>query len=774
MYSYTWDAETGGLLLNTAPLTFSKEPRPVYYRELDILGFDKHWTYAKDDTWPYMWAEASTYIYRGRVVARTKGGSLYTAPEFQILEDPEPDGQPLRFVDVPAMVEKNRNIMKGLVDDTIKKVYSVYEQFRDKIDIFYVALSGGKDSAVEFDIIQRALPHGAFSVLFGDTQMEFPDTYEAVLRTEQFCKNAGIQFIRAKSDKTPECTWELFGPPATVNRWCCSVHKTSPQIIALRSVLDKTDFTGMAFVGVRADESLARSEYDYISLGEKHKGQYSCNPILEWNSAEVFLYIYTENLYLNEAYKKGNRRAGCLVCPRAAERNDFMARTWYGKEYDHFISLIEKQYEMTFPNTEQMHDFIANGGWKARKNGRDIKASRFLGYSETIAKEKTVLTIRNPKTDWKTWIKTIGVLLTDESPFLIQFRGNVYQFELSVSDNEYSVVFDSNLTRENPLFSKLLKNVFKKSASCILCRECEADCPHGCLSMKGEKLVISDACRHCSKCHKVEKGCLVYKSLEMPKGGSKMEVKSLNSYSHHAPKMNWIEQFFELKNEFDQHHSLGTQMYSFFKRFLRDAMLLDESGFTKTAEIIENLGLENECSWAILLTNLAYTAQIGWYVHRIEFYVDYKKDYVQALLVQDGAKESWAGDVWSSIGRFLELPFSQVGMGMPIKEKNRFTALHRTAWSDPDLRVILYALYKYAEACDGFYQFTLSRLMNFDIESEGVSPAQIFGLDRDAMEKLLTGLSVQYPDFINATFTLDLDNINLRDDKTSADVLELF
>ena len=74
----------------------------------------------------------------------------------------------------------------------------------------------------------------------------------------------------------------------------------------------------------------------------------------------------------------------------------------------------------------------------------------------------------------------------------------------------------------------------------------------------------------------------------------------------------------------------------------------------------------------------------------------------------------------------------------------------------------------------GFYQFTLSRLMNFDIESEGVSPAQIFGLDRDAMEKLLTGLSVQYPDFINATFTLDLDNINLRDDKTSADVLELF
>lgn len=83
------------------------------------------------------------------------------------------------------------------------------------------------------------------------------------------------------------------------------MHKTSPQILALRNNLGKTDFTGMAFVGVRASESASRSEYDYISLGEKHKGQYSCNPILEWNAAELYLYVYSENLHLNEAYKKG-------------------------------------------------------------------------------------------------------------------------------------------------------------------------------------------------------------------------------------------------------------------------------------------------------------------------------------------------------------------------------------------------------------------------------------------------------------------------------------
>ena len=104
MYSYDWDPSTGGYILNSTPLNFSKEPRPVYYKELDMLGFDRYWDYEKDDTYPYMWAEANTYWYRGRKVAQTKGGSLCSPPEITILEDAEPRGGKLRFVDVPAMV----------------------------------------------------------------------------------------------------------------------------------------------------------------------------------------------------------------------------------------------------------------------------------------------------------------------------------------------------------------------------------------------------------------------------------------------------------------------------------------------------------------------------------------------------------------------------------------------------------------------------------------------------------------------------------------------
>ena len=112
MYQYIWDTETGGLLLTTEISRFSKEPRPVYYKELDILGFERYWNYPKDDSAPLMWAEANNYIYKGRPVARTKGGSVYTQPELIVLESPEPNNGMLDFVDVKGMVQKNQVLLE--------------------------------------------------------------------------------------------------------------------------------------------------------------------------------------------------------------------------------------------------------------------------------------------------------------------------------------------------------------------------------------------------------------------------------------------------------------------------------------------------------------------------------------------------------------------------------------------------------------------------------------------------------------------------------------
>ena len=772
MYSYEWDAQTGGLLLNSSPLSFSKEPRPVYYKELDILGFDKYWNYAKNDTYPYMWAEANNYFYRGRLVAKTKGGSLYTPPELILVDDPEPNGEPLKFVDIPAMVEKNHDLLEKLVGETIKKVYGAYIDHKSKVDVFYVAFSGGKDSIVTLDIVQKALPHNEFKVLFGDTGMEFPDTYEMVDKIEALCNDSGIHFIRAKSELDPHCTWTQFGPPSKVTRWCCSVHKTSPQILTLREVLGKSDFTGMAFVGVRANESASRSEYEYVSLGEKHKGQYSCNPILEWNTAELYIYIYSENLLINEAYKKGNNRAGCLVCPNVSEKNAYFRRQCYKQEFDEYMNIISDLYKDSIPSKSRMDEFLANTGWKARMNGRDISID--MQCTETTVKENNIIKVRNPKTDWKEWIKTIGVLLNDFSPYKVLYKNMEYSFVLTYVENGYDVYIDKQLSKTAPIFVKLLKNIFHKAACCIGCHECEADCHNGCISMKNGELKISDKCVHCAQCHKVDKGCLIYKSLELPRGGTKMETKSLNCYSTHAPKMEWIIEYFAQKNDFILNNSLGSQMFSFFKRFLRDAELIDGDIFSDTAEIVEKIGLDNLTSWGLLLTNLSYSPQINWYIKNINMYELSNKDYITSMLIDSGTNERAATDIFRAFSRFVELPFSEVGMGYAEKEKSRVTSITRTPWQNPDPIVVLYSLYKFAEACGDYYQFTLTRLLDHDIDSDGVSPTQIFGLDRETMIKILNGLSINHPEFINASFNLDLDNITLNSDKSSADVLALF
>ena len=216
-------------------------------------------------------------------------------------------------------------------------------------------------------------------------------------------------------------------------------------------------------------------------------------------------------------------------------------------------------------------------------------------------------------------------------------------------------------------------------------------------------------------------------------------------------------------------------MFNFFKRFLKDAGLQDDNGFTRFAQIVDDIGLDADLAWALILSNLAYNPQIGWYIKNVPFNETMSKEYICSLLVDSGADEKWVNDVWSSFGRLVDLQFSKVGMGDAVKEKSKLIAVYRTGWSSPDERVILYSLYKFAEACGNYKQFTLSRLLDHSIESDGVSPTQIFGLDRDTMEKILNGLTFNYPDLIEARFTLGLDSITLKSELSSAEILnELF
>ena len=318
MYNYKWDIKTGGYILSAKVTGVTKEVRPVFAEELRFLGFDKNygWSIPVCEG-PLMWAEGRRYIYNGKYVGEAQGGGLYSMP---ILKNVVKNIN-IVPMDIKGMAAKNENLLNGLVQKTLKDIYSVFENYREKVDMFYVAFSGGKDSVVMLDLVQRALPHDAFDVVFGDTTMELSDTYENVKASQMTWPDLNWHTARTDFDATE--SWRFAGPPARTIRWCCGVHKSAPSVMKIKEILAKKNsckvqdikrFKVLAFLGVRAEESDARSNYDMISDGKKHAVQINCNPILEWGACELFVYLFGRSLPLNNAYRNGLHRVGCILC----------------------------------------------------------------------------------------------------------------------------------------------------------------------------------------------------------------------------------------------------------------------------------------------------------------------------------------------------------------------------------------------------------------------------------------------------------------------------
>jgi phosphoadenosine phosphosulfate reductase len=759
MYSYTYDKKTGGLLLNSSPTGFSKEPRPVYSTELDVLGLDKYWKYDKQTDRPYMWAEANSYYYRGTLVAKLKGGKIYTAPEIIIpkgedglLVMPEPKGISLRPVDIEAMVEANREMLEIIEQTTVKKILAIYTKYKDKLDCFHVAFSGGKDSCVLLDLVKKALPNGSFVVVFGDTGMEFPDTYDVVKKTKTQCLEDKIPFYIAKSHLNPKESWELFGPPSRVLRWCCSVHKSTPQTLKLREITGKDDYTGLAFVGVRAQESATRAEYEYENYGKKVKGQYDFYPILEWTSAEVFLYAFTNGVIINETYKKGNSRAGCLICPMSGGLSEYMRRVLYPEAAAQYFGLIRNTSDKFFTDT-RFYDFMSRSAWKSRADGRFVEGAT-KKYHEETKDGKTLITITSPSSDWREWIKTL------DWDIAVSIQQTSDGYVVSVAENDL---------KSNPSMAKIFRQVFRKAAYCGACTVCSANCRNGCISFENGAIRV-DGCRHCLDCHNLPGGCLLYDSLKIPNGGVKM--RAINSFTEHAPKSDWIAAFFRSKETFFEANNLGPDQQVKFKVFLADAALSEKNHFSPFAELVCSIGWKTEIALGLVLVNLvAANPQMEWYVKNIDVGRIYTRRNVVDMLLTDGLLERSANAVVKAYKRIVETPLGSVLRFGYITDEGD---LVRTKCSVSDSRVVLYGLFKFAEKCNDYKEFTLATLLNDSIDRDGVSPTRIFGLDRDDMTPILLGLSAKYPEFITASFTHDLEKITLAEGKSSGDVLDLF
>lgn len=284
MYKVIWDIETNGVILTDKNVDSEHIllPRPVFFEELDILGFDNYWKYPKIKE-PLLWANGRRYYYKGEWIAEAKGGNIFEPPQIVITEN----GKNLTFkpIDIDTIVKKNQEalfVLENEAIDFVEHTYKSYKKGRNKVDCFAVSFSGGKDSQVVLDIVSRVIPPDEYIVVFTDTDMELPSTYETVENTRDYYKKLypELRFETAESRLSSEESWRKFGPPSRIHRWCCTVHKTAPYMRLLNYRLNgKRQPQILTFEGVRADESTKRNTYKRISKGEKHKNQINAEAI---------------------------------------------------------------------------------------------------------------------------------------------------------------------------------------------------------------------------------------------------------------------------------------------------------------------------------------------------------------------------------------------------------------------------------------------------------------------------------------------------------------
>lgn len=762
VYEYTYDIESGGLLLNDSPTGISKEPRPVYAWELDMLGVDNFYHYNNQNIVPYMWAEAHRYFYRGVNIFNTKGGTLFEKPEIILATKKDENGDDIPVmaegtelypVDMELMNQRNHDLMEVVEQVTVKKIWNVYKKYKNKVDRFHVALSGGKDSIVLLELIKRTLPKSAYTIIFGDTKMEFPDTYNVIDEIEKQCKEEGIDFYRASSRFDPEESWRLFGPPSRVLRWCCTVHKSTPQTLKLREITGKDDYVGLDFVGVRKHESAMRSTYEEENFGKKQKGQYSHNPILEWTSAEVWLYIFAHNLIVNEAYKRGNSRAGCLFCPMATGKSHCIQHMCYPQEVDRLTDIVKETID-----DSNINSYLENGGFSARRDGRDLIGNMPV-YFERIENSKVYISVKGQYSTWVEWRKTV--------PNIVDI------IDEYTEDDKIVIVVSEEANRLGKF--KILKQALKKVAYCVNCRSCEANCWSGAMHFDENGVHINN-CIQCGACHEFLKGCLVAESRKITMTDKKQT--GINCFNAHMVKGDWILDLFEKGENFFNDNTLGPEQIKKFNTFLKDAGLKEvaKNKLTSMATFLFNLPYDAEQVVGVMLVELVHNnSQFKWYINNMDIDRTYTREELMNMLEEAGATGKNPGFVIAALNRLSnETPFGTTLNFTSVEMKGKsVVSAKRNKCTVSDPRVLLYALYKYAEENDGYYSFSLRTLMDMTVNSVGISPVRIFGFTRDELEPMLRGLSAQYQDFIDVTFTHDLDKISLMDYHSTGDVVKL-
>ncbi|MDR0606146.1 MAG: phosphoadenosine phosphosulfate reductase family protein, partial [Bacteroidales bacterium] len=625
MFKIIWDKENNGVLLTmrSTEETLNVPPRPVFFEELDLLGLNKYWKYPKCKE-PLLWACDRRYFYRGKLVMEAKGGNIYDDP--QLIFTDAGEKLTLKPIDLDLLCKKNETTMFLLEHEALEFINTQYRHYRPnaaqktvnenvnfqqlaeiqekklkakmavvkedcdsfdimplldaekwgkpiilntKIEMFIASFSGGKDSQVVLDLVSRVIPSNDFFVIYSDTGYEIPPSLEIYEQTKTLYQNQypDLTFYLSKNHQDVLYYWDKMGSPSRIHRWCCSVMKSAPLSRQLKEIRGKgKQPNAILFEGVRAEESVNRANRARIGKNVKHNNIINASPLLYWNATEIYFYLFMHKLPINQAYRNGLTRVGCVLCPYSSGWSEDLCGKLYPKTISPFIGKIRDSLKKQ--NISGIDNYIKLGNWKMRAGGRNIESNSSVNIISTNPDFKAIL--HNPQVDLFIWLKILGKYSYKREPNLIvgeiNYSKKIFKFKVNDS-NKDTIIIEFKGIGDEILFLNHLKKVLYKSTCCVHCEVCEVECPTGALSVvdKNDANIVKineKKCIHCFKCLDFDKkGCVTASSIDITNGDKMTAVTTKSGINRYNDGMglreSWLQKYFNNYEKFFEDTSHG-------------------------------------------------------------------------------------------------------------------------------------------------------------------------------------------------------------------------
>ena len=829
MYKITWDKETGGVLLHSRIVdgTLGTSPRPVFWEELDLLKLNElGWEYPHSDA-PLLWAINKQYWYQGKLLFEAKGANIYD--EVTVVFQPHVEPMALKPVNVKKMLERCKDYIFLLESEAIEFIHETYIQYAGarksvekvaanqldyealatkvekklktkmaivkedcdsfdivpleeaekqgkkiyqttRIDRFLASFSGGKDSQVVLDLCTRAIPSTEFEVIYSNTGYELPPSLTLYDEVQKYYKEKypDLKFSVARNHESVLNYWDKIGTPSDTHRWCCSIMKTAP-LYRMLKVSDNKQARVLTFDGVRAEESVKRGSYYRLGKG-KHSAITNAHPIINWNTAEIFLYLFKYNLPLNQAYRFGKARVGCLICPFSTAWDDMIASKRYGKELKPFIDRLVSWSKDN--KIGKVDDFIKERRWKIKAIGNTDLSNSIVSFTEN--NNIFSATVKNPLHSFYEWLPALCEYTIEsfgmEDKGSLKFNGSIFNFHLKTDKSNNQYVFE---IENAPMQLKiLLRRVINKGTYCIRCEVCEVDCPTGALSILPNVVINKSKCIHCHKClNSHDLGCISADCVRMVKNMNNNENTKIQGYKTFGFREEWLQEYLVDPIYFWHSNSLGTAQVDGFKAWLKDAEINDvKNKLTIFGELLQhNYVDESNLTWEMIVTNLSYNSFIfNWFVNNIRFGQEYDRKILESMINEQGFSNK-GKTVPNAVAALVQtFDYSPIGDVLNMKIQNEGKSYVRGSYQELSKEGLAYCLYKYAEK----NRVLSLRVSDFYSDECSSGPFRVFGISKPEFINKLRALNSANNRVLIAELSMGLDSITLREDLNPITCLE--